>query len=247
MQLYKKHLCTDGQFKSTYVRPLPKNPPIKNRHGCMALKCITHTCFQSRSDEELRLRRQFGRQHVAALLFSSPSHPDSVHIPLSDRPKRCPTMGIYGHRISLSPTCSTAHFKACPNCQVHGESLPSLVQVRCVNRRIGPKNIASDYMLRSIINHLLYWRIQCFHRTRTSVFFRYTANMLVYNNIQWSIGKSTFAVAMGQRRQLTVQVLHITTQITTSSVYANLVQVALCFAPQRRRKFFFPMGRMHYY
>ena len=30
------------------------------------------------------------------------------------------------------------------------------------------------------------------------------------------------------QRQLTIQVLHITTQITTSSVYANLVQVALC-------------------
>ena len=44
------------------------------------------------------------------------------------------------------------------------------------------------------------------------------------------LGKNTFAVAMGQHRQLTVQVLHITTQITTSSVYANLVQVALCVA-----------------
>ena len=43
--------------------------------------------------------------------------------------------------------------------------------------------------------------------------------------------KSTFAVAMGQRRQLTVQVLHITTQIPTSLVYANLVHVALCVAP----------------
>ena len=44
-------------------------------------------------------------------------------------------------------------------------------------------------------------------------------------------GKSPFAGAMGQPRQPTVQVLHIRIQITTSSIYADLVQVALCVIP----------------
>ena len=35
----------------------------------------------------------------------------------------------------------------------------------------------------------------------------------------------------GHSRQLTVQVLHIKTQITASSIYADLGQVALCVAP----------------
>ena len=72
----------------------------------------------------------------------------------------------------------------------------------------------------------LTWRVaklNCYREfslsVHTSIIFRCTADMLVSNNVQWSIGKSTFTVAMGQLRQLTVQVLYIITQIIASSIY----------------------------
>ena len=55
--------------------------------------------------------------------------------------------------------------------------------------------------------------IESFHWVQTSVYFCYMADVLVSNNVQWS-----FTVAMGQCRQLTVQVLHIITHIKASSI-----------------------------
>ena len=47
-----------------------------------------------------------------------------------------------------------------------------------------------------------------FHWARTSVFFRYTTDMLVSNNVQWPMEKKHFAVAMEQHTKLPVQGLH---------------------------------------
>ena len=43
---------------------------------------------------------------------------------------------------------------------------------------------------------ILYLPIECFHHAHTSVFFRYTADMLV-SNIRWSVGKKHFRCRFG--------------------------------------------------
>ena len=81
-----------------------------------------------------------------------------------------------------------------------------------------------------LLNELL---IESFHWARMSVFFRYTVDMLVSNNVQCSMRKKHFHRRYGQeqRRQLTVQVLHNTDNSILTSIYANLGQAAMCFAP----------------
>ena len=85
----------------------------------------------------------------------------SFRDPMSDHPKCRPTMDIFGQCICLSVTPSTINFKGRENCQVYSRSFPSLLCRTRAHHHSSPKYISSDYIWRSIIDHLLYYYHFC--------------------------------------------------------------------------------------
>ena len=88
---------------------------------------------------------------------------NSFRDPMSDHPKCRPTMDVFRQCICLSVTPSTINFQGRENCQVYSRSFPSLLCLTRAHHHSSPKYISSDYIWRSIIDHLLYMA-QCFSK-----------------------------------------------------------------------------------
>ena len=86
----------------------------------------------------------------------------------------------------------------------------------------------------------LYSTIECFHRTRTSVFFRYTADMLVSNNIQWSIRKKHFRRRYGATHKATCTRFAYTEDVVICVVICKTWMVSCLRCPIVTAKVLFP-------
>ena len=60
------------------------------------------------------------------------------------------------------------------------------------------------------------------HASHASIEFSLGADVLVSNNVQWSMGKSTFAVTMGQHTKPPLRGSHMLNMLLSAFQYARL-------------------------